>query len=105
MLANQKLPYMQTSLPSMDQKNDHRLSMWRLASDRRASTAGDCSGRERGFCSAVSGDCLPVTRRRFGGTVPECDVANVDAPELLLLGETASVTRASDFALFFNLEA
>ena len=46
-----------------------------------------------------------VTRRRFGGAATESDVANVDAPELLLLGETVSVMRASDFALFFNLEA
>ena len=48
---------------------------------------------------------MPVTRRRFGGGVPESDTANVDAPELLVLGETASVTRASDFVLVFNLEA
>ena len=45
------------------------------------------------------------TRRRFGCGVPESDVAGVDAPELLLLGETALATRAGDAPLFFNLEA
>ena len=84
--------------------NQRLLYSLRLASDKCASTTGDCSGRARGLRQAGFEDCLPVTRRRFGCGVPESDVVGVGAPELLLLGETALVTHAGDALLFFNLE-
>ena len=48
---------------------------------------------------------MPVGRRRFGCGVPHSDAAAVDAPELLVLGLTASVSHAPVASVFVNLEA
>ena len=46
-----------------------------------------------------------MKRRRFGCGAPHSDVAAVDAPEVLVLGLLASVTRAPVESLVVKLEA
>ena len=69
------------------------------------SITSNVSGRATGFCQAASGDCLLVRRRRFGCDVPHSDAAAVDAPEVLVLRLTASVTHAPVESVFVKLEA
>ena len=69
------------------------------------SITGNFSGRARGFNQAASGDCLLVRRRRFECGVPHSDAAAVAASEVLVLGFTASVTRAPVESFFVKLEA
>ena len=46
-----------------------------------------------------------MRRLRFACGVPHSDAAAVDAPEVLVLGLTASVTHAPVESLFVKLEA
>ena len=46
-----------------------------------------------------------VRRRRFGCGVPHSDAAAVNAPEVLVLGLTASATHALVESFFVKLEA